>query len=81
MYKISDVNIYIDYFFICVKSQVKDSIIYNNFNLYSYDKLKYKLCVIIDVIFIIKGNMYVDFRIIFLLCYLNNLKIFNYFLI
>ncbi|MEP7094119.1 MAG: BamA/TamA family outer membrane protein, partial [Flavobacterium sp.] len=51
---------------------------YNNFNLYSYDKLKYKPRAITDAIFITKGNTYADFRTTLSSRYLNNLKIFNY---
>lgn len=78
LYKISDVNIYTDYSPTRAKSQVKDSTTYNNFNLYSYDKLKYKPRAITDAIFITKGNTYADFRTTLSSRYLNNLKIFNY---
>ncbi len=78
MYKISDVNIYTDYSPARAKSQIKDSTTYNNFNLYSYDKLKYKPRAITDAIFITKGSTYADFRTTLSSRYLNNLKIFNY---
>ncbi|CAD0004075.1 translocation and assembly module lipoprotein TamL [Flavobacterium chungangense] len=78
LYKISDVNIYTDYSPARAKSQIKDSTTYNNFNLYSYDKLKYKPRAITDAIFITKGGTYADFRTTLSTRYLNNLKIFNY---
>lgn len=78
LYKISDVNIYTDYSPARAKSQIKDSTTYNNFNLYSYDKLKYKPRAITDAIFITKGGTYADFRTTLSSRYLNNLKIFNY---
>lgn len=78
LYKISDVNIYTDYSPSRAKSQIKDSTTYNNFNLYSYDKLKYKPRAITDAIFITKGGTYADFRTTLSTRYLNNLKIFNY---
>ncbi|MEO7975927.1 BamA/TamA family outer membrane protein [Flavobacterium sp.] len=78
LYKISDVNIYTDYSPARAKSRIKDSTTYNNFNLYSYDKLKYKPRAITDAIFITKGGTYADFRTTLSSRYLNNLKIFNY---
>jgi hypothetical protein len=41
IYKISDVNIYTDYSPATSKSKITDSTTYNNFNLYSHDKLRY----------------------------------------
>ena len=78
LYKISDVNIYTDYSTANAKKPIKDSTTYNNFNLYSYDKLKYKPRAITDAIFITKGGTYADFRTTLSSRYLNNLKIFNY---
>lgn len=78
LYKISDVNIYTDYSPANSKSQVKDSTTYNNFNLYSYKKLKYKPRAITDAIFISKGSTFSDTRTTLSSRYLNNLKIFNY---
>jgi outer membrane protein assembly factor BamA len=78
LYKISDVNIYTDYSPANSKSQIKDSTTYNNFNLYSYKKLKYKPRAITDAIFISKGSTFSDTRTTLSSRYLNNLKIFNY---
>ncbi|PWB27831.1 BamA/TamA family outer membrane protein [Flavobacterium sp. HTF] len=78
LYKISDVNIYTDYSPVNSKSQIKDSTTYNNFNLYSYKKLKYKPRAITDAIFISKGSTFSDTRTTLSSRYLNNLKIFNY---
>ncbi|WP_163408948.1 translocation and assembly module lipoprotein TamL [Flavobacterium ajazii] len=78
LYKISAVNIYTDYSTANAKKPIKDSTTYNNFNLYSYNKLKYKPRAITDAIFITKGGTYADFRTTLSSRYLNNLKIFNY---
>lgn len=78
LYKISDVNIYTDYSAANAKTKVKDSTTYNNFNLYSYKKLKYKPRAITDAIFINKGGTFSDTRTTLSSRYLNNLKIFNY---
>ncbi|MFG4001150.1 translocation and assembly module lipoprotein TamL [Flavobacterium aquidurense] len=78
LYKISDVNIYTDYSAANAKSKITDSITYNNFNLYSYKKLKYKPRAITDAIFINKGSTFSDTRTTLSSRYLNNLKIFNY---
>ncbi|GAA6765098.1 BamA/TamA family outer membrane protein [Flavobacterium sp. CGRL1] len=78
LYKISDVNIYTDYSPANSKSKINDSTTYNNFNLYSYKKLKYKPRAITDAIFITKGSTFSDTRTTLSSRYLNNLKIFNY---
>ncbi|WP_208328364.1 translocation and assembly module lipoprotein TamL [Flavobacterium poyangense] len=78
LYKISDVNIYTDYSAANSKGQIKDSTTYNNFNLYSYKKLKYKPRAITDAVFITKGSVFSDTRTTLSSRYLNNLKIFNY---
>lgn len=78
LYKISDVNIYTDYSPANAKSKITDSTTYNNFNLYSYKKLKYKPRAITDAIFINKGSIFSDTRTTLSSRYLNNLKIFNY---
>ncbi|PWK02921.1 surface antigen-like protein [Flavobacterium araucananum] len=78
LYKISDVNIYTDYSPANAKTKIADSTTYNNFNLYSYKKLKYKPRAITDAIFINKGSTFSDTRTTLSSRYLNNLKIFNY---
>jgi asparagine N-glycosylation enzyme membrane subunit Stt3 len=60
IYKISDVNIYTDYSPATSKSKITDSTTYNNFNLYSHDKLRYKPHAITDAIFITKGVTFAD---------------------
>jgi outer membrane protein assembly factor BamA len=78
LYKISDVNIYTDYSPANAKTKINDSTTFNNFNLYSYKKLKYKPRAITDAIFITKGSTFSDNRTTLSSRYLNNLKIFNY---
>jgi len=78
LYKISDVNIYTDYSAANAKTKITDSTTYNNFNLYSYKKLKYKPRAITDAVFINKGGIFSDTRTTLSSRYLNNLKIFNY---
>ena len=78
IYKISDVNIYTDYSATNNSNVFVDSISYNNFNLYSHSKLKYKPKAITDAVFITKGGLFADFRTVLTTRYLNNLKVFNY---
>lgn len=78
LYKISDVNIYTDYSPANAKTKITDSTTYNNFNLYSHKKLKYKPRAITDAVFITKGTYFSDTRTTLSSRYLNNLKIFNY---
>ncbi len=77
-YKISDVNIYTDYSPTNPFLKISDSTTYNNFNLYSHDKLKYRARAITDAVFITKGSLFADYKTILSTRYLNNLKIFNY---
>jgi outer membrane protein assembly factor BamA len=78
MYKISDVNIYTDYSPNSNNRQITDSITYNNFNLYGYEKIRYKPRAITNAIFITKGTLFADSKTVLTTRYLNNLKIFNY---
>lgn len=78
LYKISAVNIYTDYSATNVKKTISDSTSYNNFNLYSYKKLKYKPRAITDAIFITKGGMFADYKTTLTSRYISNLRIFNY---
>lgn len=78
LYKISKVNIITDNANDIDKSRFNDSVTYNNFNLYSYKKLKYRPKAITDAVFINVGSNYSDFRTNLTVRYLGNLKIFNY---
>lgn len=78
IYKISDVNIYTDYAANTINSKITDSTSFNNFNLYSITKLKYKPKSITDAVFITKGGLFADNKTVLTRRYLNNLKIFNY---
>lgn len=79
LYKISSVNIITDYASTSKnKSIFKDSVTYKNFNLYSYNKLKYRPKAITDAVFITKGSYFSDTRTNLTSRYLSNLKVFNY---
>lgn len=78
IYKISEVKIYTDYSATTNNSKITDSTSYNNFNLYSHSKLKYKPKAITDAVFITKGGLFADYKTVLTTRYLNNLKIFNY---
>ena len=78
LFKISDVKIFTDYSAADPNAKITDSITYNNFNLYSKSKLKYKPYAITDAIFITKGGLFSDAKTTLTSRYLSNLKIFNY---
>ena len=78
IYKISEVNIYTDNVISKDKIMILDSTTYNNFNLYSINKLKFKPKAITDAIFITKGGIYSDNKTNLTSRYLSNLKMFNY---
>ena len=78
LYKISRVNIFTDHNPINPNAPIKDSVLYNDFHLYSVNKLKYRPKAITDGIFVTKGNYFSDFRTSGSSRYLSNLKVFNY---
>ncbi|RYZ87923.1 MAG: outer membrane protein assembly factor, partial [Proteobacteria bacterium] len=77
-FRISEVNIYTDATSGKIKPVVRDSVTYNNFNLYATDKLKYRPKAITDAVFIQKGQLFADFRTTLTSRYLSNLRVFNY---
>lgn len=77
-YKISEVNIFTDATLGRNKENIKDSATYNNFNLYAYEKLKYRPKAITDAVFISKGSTFADWRTTITSRYLSNLRVFNY---
>ncbi|NMH27204.1 BamA/TamA family outer membrane protein [Flavobacterium sp. SE-s28] len=77
-YKVSQVNIYTDATLGKNKENIKDSVTYNNFNLYAYQKLKYRPKAITDAVFIAPGSTFADWRTTVTSRYLSNLRVFNY---
>ncbi|NBL63879.1 BamA/TamA family outer membrane protein [Flavobacterium sp. NST-5] len=78
LYTVSEVNIFTDSPSSAKNRGTGDSVTYNNFNLYSIDKLRYKPKALTDAVFISKGYKYADFRRTLTSRALNNLKVFNY---
>ncbi len=78
IYKIKDVNIYTDDAFESRNKPFKDSIIYNNYNLYSYGKMRYRPKALTDAVFISKGNIFRDIDRTRTYRHLNELKTFKY---
>ncbi len=77
IYKISDVNIFTNN--TSKKTEnIADSISYNNFNIYSANKLEYRPKALTDAIFITKGSTFSDFRRVLTSRSISNLRIFNY---
>lgn len=78
IYKIKDVNIYTDEGFRNKNAPIRDSILYNNFNLYSYDKMRYRPKALTDAVFISKGSVFRDIDRARTYRYLNELNTFKY---
>jgi hypothetical protein len=78
LYRISKINIFTDQSSLNTNVPIKDSIRFNNFNLYGYKKIKYKPKAITDAVFITKGSLFSDTRTSLTSKYLSNLKVFNY---
>ncbi|KFC58259.1 translocation and assembly module lipoprotein TamL [Flavobacterium gilvum] len=78
LYKISEIKIYTDYKAERHDLSIKDSVTYNNMNLYGFEKIKYNPHAITDAVFLSKGGLFNDNKTVLTTRYLNNLKIFNY---
>lgn len=78
VYKIKEVNVFTDYKFENKDLTLKDSTYYNGFNLYSFDKLKYRPKTLTDAIFITKGDVFKDIDRTRTYRYLSNLNTFRY---
>ena len=78
LYKISNVNIYTDNLITKNNSTILDSVSFNNFNLYSVSKLKYKPKAITDAVFISKGSTFSDIKTTLTSRSLGGLRVFNY---
>ena len=78
IYKIKDVNIYSDYRFENKDKTITDSVQYENYNLYSYEKLKYRPKALTDAVFITKDQIFRDLDRTRTYRYLSELKAFNY---
>ncbi len=78
LYKISDVNIYTDNLTSKTNSTILDSVSYNNFNLYSASKLKFRPKAITDAVFISKGSTFSDTKTTLTSRSLGGLRVFNY---
>lgn len=78
VYKISKVNIHSadpdDKTFL----KKTDTIKYNNFNLFSNGKLRYKPKAITDAVFVTKDGLFADYKTTLTSRYLSNLRVFNY---
>ena len=78
LYKISNVNIYTDNLTSKANSTISDSVSYNNFNLYSASKLKFRPKAITDAVFISKGSVFSDIKTTLTSRSLGGLRVFNY---
>lgn len=78
LYKISKVAIYTDRATNKIEKPIKDSLQYNDFMLYSENKLKYRPKSITNAVFITKGSLFSDINTQLTTKYLSNLRVFNY---
>lgn len=78
IYKIKEVNIITDENIANQGKSYKDSTTYKNYNLFSYDKLRFRPKALTDAIFINKGSIYSDKDRTLSLRHLNNLQTFKY---
>ena len=71
-------NIYTDATFENRSKTVSDSVSYNNYNVYAYEKLKYKPEALTDAVLITKGSVFKDLDRARTYRYLNELRTFKY---
>ena len=77
-YKIKEVNIFTDDVFGSIKKPLQDSIKFNDYNLYSYSKMKYRPKALTDAVFILKDSIFKDIDRTRTYRYLSELKTFKY---
>jgi outer membrane protein assembly factor BamA len=78
IFKIKDVNIFTDASFDNRSKPIQDSIQYENYNIYSFEKLKYKPKALTSAIIISKNDVYRDLDRTRTYRYLNDLRTFKY---
>nr|WP_321231875.1 BamA/TamA family outer membrane protein [uncultured Psychroserpens sp.] len=78
VYKIKDVNIYTDYKNENRNATITDSVQFKNYNLYSFEKLKYRPKAITDAVFINKDGVFRDIDRTRTYRYLSQLQAFRY---
>ena len=78
VYNIRDVNIITDDAFENRGKPFKDSISYENYNLYSYGGMRYKPKALTDAVFITKDKIFRDIDRTYTFRYLNELQTFKY---
>lgn len=78
IFKVKDVNIYTDHTYANDGRPVKDSITYNDFNMYSYGDMRFKPKAIADAIFIAPNSLFKDIDRTYTYRHLNELRTFKY---
>lgn len=78
VHRIKKVNIYTDYTFANSRSKYVDSVTYDDFTIYSNDKLRFRPKAITDAIFIHSGDVYRDIDRSLTYKHISNLRTFKY---
>ncbi len=78
IYKIKEVNIFTDFKNENRNATITDSVAYQDYNLYSFDELKYRPKAITDAVFIHKGDLFRDIDRTRTYRYLSELRAFRY---
>ena len=77
-YTIKDVNVFTDATFENSSKKINDSVKVDNYNVYAYEKLKYKPRALTNAILISKGSLFKDLDRSRTFRYLNELRTFKY---
>ncbi len=79
IYKIKEVNIFTDYSFENqTNKEVSDSTTYEGYNIYSFDKLRFRPQALTDAVFIKEGDLYKDINRTRTSRYINRLQMFRF---
>lgn len=78
IHKVSKVNIVTDYTYQNRDGILQDSVSYNGYNLYSYEKMKYRPKAITDALFIEPGKIFRDIDRTLTYTHLSGLRVFRY---
>ena len=78
IFNIKNVNVFTDHTFAKEGSTPKDTIIYNGYNLYSYENMRYRPKAITDAIFISPNSLFKDIDRTYTYRHLSQLRTFKY---
>jgi outer membrane protein assembly factor BamA len=78
IFKVKTINIFTDHTFANQNNKFKDSLVFNNYNLYSYGDMRFKPKALTDAVFITPNTLFRDIDRTYTYRHLNELRTFKY---